>query len=340
MAGNEKLVYTISKTAANYVRDGKAVIDSGGVRWLDGRILELAKPAVSSITGNLTSPIALMSSLVGNVQSGFIQNGVNQANTKLDLSLEKLDQIQNAVNGLAKSNVLGWVNCGFSMANFGISVAGICMILEKLNKISLQINDLTSKVDRKIKGDYLEKFDCYRFYIKSDIQALDKSDIAVNLNEISIRMGEIAAFLKRIIREFNNKEIDGMLGCSIIFNLSIAFAQELRKYSAQYFYQNGQYPANYEEWVQILYSIDSDTFKEHLKQILIFDCIDISMREKYSAFGGVVYGIEYQLGSLEYTKKLVMRIEQKDYLRMDHILTGRVKSNNFFESNGRVCIPV
>lgn len=341
MAGNVKLAFTISKDAAKLIRSGKAVLESGGVRSLNGNFIELARPAVDSVVGNLSSPITMISSLGNNVQSGFIQHGVNKANAKLDVSLEKLDQIQTAINGLSHTNALGWVNCAFGMVNCGISLAGFYMALQKIEGVSDQISKLTGMVERKIVNDHLEIFERYCSYIRSDIAVLMEESISeLESTNIPDHIEDISAFLKRVIREFENKEIDGVLGCQLIFSLSIAFAQEIKAYSSRYYYQKGKLPANYEHWISVLDSINSDVFKEYLKQFLIFDWQEISTQERYTIYSAIIFGVQEQLGNLEYTKETVLRISEENYMHMDGFLLDKLNTNQFYEKDGKVCIPV
>lgn len=341
MAGDVKLVYTISKSAAKLVKEGKAVLESGGVRDHAGKLVELAKPAVDSVTDNLSSPITMVSSLANNVQSGFIQKGVNQANKKLDLSLDKLDQIQRTVEGLAKTNVLGWVNCAVGLANCGITVAGVYMTLKKLKDVLEQIQGLSNVIEKNIVNEHLEFFDRYRLYINSDVGRMQQNNLSVVQNgNVEDHLAQIAAYLKRVIREFENREIDGELGCTIIFNLAIAFAKEINQYSAFYYYETGKMPSNYEAWVDVLKSIDSPSFQEHLKRYLFFECQKIGIEEKYTTYSTVMFAIESQLGELEYTKRLIPQIEKKDYMNLDGFLSEKIQSNLFYEVDDRICIPI
>lgn len=341
MAGDVKLAYTISKEALKLVKSGKAVLESGGVRDLSGKLIELAKPAVNSLSGGLSSPITMVSSIANNVQSGFIQKGVNQANAKLDISLEKLDQIQNAVNALAKTNVLGWVNCAAGLVNCGITVAGFYMTLKKLDEVSGQIEALSNIVEKDIVNKHLELFDRYRLYINSDIGRMKNYDLSVvQTVNLSDHLDDMAAYLKSVIRQFENREIDGELGCTIIFNLAVAFAKEVNEYSAQYYYETGKFPPNYSSWVAVLESIDSPSFKEHLKQYLFFECPTLTMQQKYNTYSIAVYTVEQQLGELEYTKELVPQIEKKDYIRLDDFINRKIHNNLYYEIEDRVCIPV
>lgn len=342
MAGDVKLVYTISKESAKLVKAGLAEVSSGGVRDIATKqLIELAKPAVSSVLDNVISPITMVSSLANNAQSAFIQKGVNQANAKLDLSLAKMDQIQNAVNALAKSNALNWVNCAVGMVNCGITVAGFYMTLHKLDEVSGQIQNLSNVIEKSIVSKHLREFDEYRFFIQSDVGRMKEGTLpVVQSGNIEEHLGKIAAYLKSVIRDFENRDIDGELGCTIIFNLGIAFAKEINEYSAHYYYETGKMPPSYNDWVAVLESINSPSFKEHLKRYLFFECPNIKMEDKYSTFSTVMFAIETQLGELEFTKNLIPQIEKKEYMNLDDFLGRRIQNNLFFEVDDKVCIPI
>ena len=342
MAGDVKLVYTISKEAAKLVKSGIAEISSGGVRdTATKQLIELAKPAVSGLADKVTSPITMVSSLANNAQSAFIQKSVNQANAKLDISLEKMDQIQNAVNALAKSNALNWVNCAVGMVNCGITVAGFYMTLHKLDEVSGQIQKLSNEVEKNTINEHLDKFDRYSNFIQSDIGRMKEGTLpVVQIGNVESHLDEIAAYLKNIIKQFENREIDGELGCTIIFNLGIAFAKEINEYSAHYYYETGHMPACYNKWIAVLESINSPSFKEHLKRYLFFECPKVKMEDKYSTFSTVMFAIETQLGELEFTKNLIPQIEKKEYMNLDGFLGQKIQNGLFYELGDKVCIPV
>ena len=80
MAGVE-VGFEISKDAMKLIKAGKAVLSSGGVRLPDGSLFELAKP-IAKVAGrrNPLSPLTFVSSVANNVQSVYIQKGVNKTN--------------------------------------------------------------------------------------------------------------------------------------------------------------------------------------------------------------------------------------------------------------------
>jgi len=341
MPGSVELVYTVSNKAMKLVKAGKAVISSGGVRMLDGSLAELAKPALKTVSGSITSPISLVSSLANNVQSGFIQHGVNTANKKLDVTLETLDRIEQAVGSLSRSNILGWASCAFSMANCGISIAGFYMTLKKMDQISAKISALSDKIDHAIISEMVERYERYRLNLNSDLGLLQtfKPEVTKTPN-FEEHLNEITAYLNRILAEFEAHKIDGVLGCNLIFGLSIPFAQEIREYSTQFYYENNHYPTNYLQWISVLNRIDSDTFKQLLKSILLYDLPNLRMEDRYSAFSGAVSSIQLQLGNLAYGQELVKCLPQKKYIALDDVISYNIHNDLFSEANGLMCIPL
>lgn len=342
MVGNQELVYTISREALNMVKKGHAVLSSGGVRDHAGKLIELAKPAVKKTSGNLSSPITLVSSLANNIQSGFIQKGVNQANTKLDISLDKMEQIQSCVNSLAKTNVLNWINCGIGIANCGITIAGFQMTLKRLNEVSEQIQELKNYIDNNDIENYLRLFRTYKGYINSDINYIEdiqKKNLSIIQDRVTAEhLEDIKTYLEDIIDAFKNRKIDGELGCTIIFNLGIAFAKEVNAYSAQYYYETGKTPPNYDAWIAVLESINSPSFKEHLKQYLFFECPQMKIEDKYSTFSTAIFTIENQLGELSYTQNLITQISHNEFINFDEFLIQRIHNNQYYEFDDKICI--
>lgn len=209
------------------------------------------------------------------------------------------------------------------------------------DEVSGQIQELSNVVEKNIINEHLLKFDEYRFFIQSDIGRMKEGNLPiVQSGNVEEHLGKIAAYLKSVIREFENREIDGELGCTIIFNLSIAFAKEINEYSAHYYYETGQMPSSYNDWVAVLESINSPSFKEHLKRYLFFECPKVKMEDKYSTFSTVMFAIETQLGELEFTKKLIPQIEKKEYMNLDRFIDQKIQNGLFYEFGDKVCIPV
>lgn len=341
MSGNVKLLFSISKDAAKSIKNGSAVLSSGGVRSLNGELLELAKPAAQSFINGGTSPIGLASSLANNVQSGFIQHGVNQANQKLNVSLEKIDQIQAAVSRLATSQALSWLNCAFGMANCAISIVGFAITFKKLSNIQKEIALVANKLDEQQKNDFLERFYRYWLYINDDISILTQYQMSPKeADTIREHIDEITAFIARVIKQVRENTIDKMFGLAIAINLSSAFAKLVSEYAAQYYYENGKFPANYDYWVGIIYEMRSDAFAEEFKKFLIYERNDLSYEERMAGYSALVYTIEKEVSDIEMTKQVVMLLEKKDYINIDEYIKNKILKGDYFENNQYACIPL
>lgn len=350
-----KLVFTISKKAYDACKLGNATFSSGGVRTATGQLMELAKPAVKSVVksagktalnsavSNVCSPISMVSSIANNVQSGFIQKSVNKANRKLDISLQKLDEIQGVVNSLTKSNALNWVNCAFGMVNCGISIAGFCLTLNKLNDVSKQIESLNQTINNAIISRNIEDFQRYCGYIKTDIDIIRKtyiisSDMAIT---ISHAIGDISAFLNRIYSQMMNNELDFMLASKILFTLGIAYGQLIRIYTSKYYYQVGEIPPNYENWKDILENkIMDDDFFENYQRKLTIKALDIPIIDRLNLVKCAKYSIANQIGTMEYERQLIEKIGKDTYYNLDEIVERKIKDDNIAIDNDRVYIDL
>ncbi len=326
------LTYQISKEAYKAVKAGTAILSSGGVRTPAGTILELAKPVMASVsTGNPGLGVVQIASSIGNnVQSIFLQKSLNSANRKLEV-------IQNVIGSI---NSFNWLNCALGMVNCGISVAGFKITLEKLKETAEHIQGIVDKIDQEIIHDKKRLFNQFRLYIKTDMDVLTRFSLTdVECVSIEQHFAEIISYLTEMIERFEAHEIDGILGCNIIFNLSIAFCQEVKEYSAQYYYKNGKMPPNYEEWIAVLDKINSPAFKEVLKELLIFET-DLSIEEKYMALSGIKYAIEEKIHQLDYTKELVQRLTLDQYRNQEAILLHNMNSRNVYEADDLVYIAI
>ncbi len=172
------LAMSISKSAIELVKAGKAFISSGGIRLLDGTMYEMAKPVLSSglkstlgnlASGPIGSGLSIASSLASNVQCAIIQQGVNAANIKLDDAIQRLGRLETAMQGLQSIQVLSWANTALSLANSGISIAGFYMTLTKLSSIEEQLKAFIDRYQKDRNGDAVEQFRTILLDLRNDI---------------------------------------------------------------------------------------------------------------------------------------------------------------------------
>jgi hypothetical protein len=332
MVGDIEMAYAITKESLKLVEDGKAVISSGGVRGLNGRLIELAKPALKLSNETVASPISLIPS---------VENKVNKSINKLDITLDKLDIMQSSLDSIVINEALGWANCAIGIVNCGISISGFAVTLNKLNDISDKLELINCKIEREIFNNIRERYELYCSYIKADIGRMEIEDYSV-LNDTSIpdHLNQTYNYLNRIIRSFENNEMDREVACNIIYSLSVAFAREVKEYSTRYYYETGIFPANYKEWNELLNYLVREEFSIILKNYLIFECPQYTTRERYIAYGSAMYSVQYQIGDVLYGKELVQRLEKKEYFRLDEILMERIDKLDYTEISNKICINI
>lgn len=355
MSGRIKLVYTISNEAFDLIRKGKAVLESGGVRDMSGRLLELAVPGKQtdamgsiklSIAGKVFSGINMVSSVACNVQCAFIQKGVNEANIKLDELLAGQNQI---ISGLQVITGLEIANLAVGLVNVGISLAYLPKIKAQLVEVQNSIDELKNHIDElKI---HIEKQELYGYrqeYIKyssSLINFIENLGFTnaitngiVNVNTLS----EVEAYLRDIISKFNNHDIDGTLGGDIIFSLTPLYIYAVKMYSSKFYYGTYRIPNVYNKCLEVIEEINSDIFRDAMKRHLLIDCPEIIMENKYKCFSGMIAVIQKGKEHLEIEKNMWPTLPQSTYENLDQIIMNKIKSDNtVIECDGnRVYIPI
>lgn len=283
--GEVNISACISKKSWDLIKSGKGVLEKGGVK-VDGKFVELLKPvlsktaekAASTIAGGVLGGANLISSIGCNVQCAFIQKGVNQANQKLDIILNKMDDLCKAVGSLGQIQALSWLNGAVGIANLGVSIVGFCVTNKKLDDLSDKIDEVNSNVlnimNMLEQKEIKEKITRFKQYV-SDLQAdiRDFSDIyETNEREIRSMLNNISTFIIDLIDDFQNNPLLNELYASMIFPLTSLFVQEVQPFSSFYYYHhNENYPPNYTAWEEVIEKINSQSFLNKVKRFVFMD---------------------------------------------------------------------
>lgn len=323
-----KLVYTISKKAYNLVKNGGAILQSGGVRNLDGSLMELAVPGVQdakgfSIPGNVLPGINVVSSIANNVQSAFIQKGVNEANRKLNEVLKSqaimLDKL-NMVSGLQIMNLAA----GF--VTLSVSIKSFADIKRQLDDVKGMLTELAQHIQKKEIYDYIEDYIKYASYTTNCIESM-RNTASIDIVTAN-SLASVEAFLSRIIRMFNEREIDGNLGCEIIFGLTPCYVEAVKMYSSMYYYIYKEIPDIYNKCVIVLDDLNSETFSNMMKKYFICNSRELSMANLYKGFSGITALVEHSMDDLIFSPQKWNALSQKEYMNLDQILQKKVISGD------------
>ncbi len=331
------LTMAISKAALQLIKAGEAVLSSGGVRSLTGELIELAKPVAKSGSNLLNlsslnpvlSGVNLASSLGNNVQSAFIQKSLNEANFKLDNVLDQLRSISNSMNAINTINVLSWANMALGLANCGISLVGFKMTLDKLGGISAKLGSFIDRYKQDQLMELTKEYEENRQNLIEDIDYLTRMEskldtILVEFKSIEMIVREhiikARTFLEnKLIPKFSARQIDGRLGCEMIFTLTELYARVLNEFNALSYYVNNQLPRLSTEWAQTIKSLLSPEFKGALQLNLFLDpaFVTVSPDLKYDAIKVCREGIRESSIRLEKCMEMLPKLTLNDYLSLD-----------------------
>lgn len=144
-------------------------------------------------------------------------------------------------------------------------------------------------------------------------------------------LSEIEAFLKKIIRLFNNKDIDSNIGCDIIFGLVPCYVQAVKIYSSIYYYTYSEIPDLYYKCNEVLESINSENFRNMMKNHLMLNCPQLSIEDTYKSFSGIMTSIKSGTNNLQFEKEIWEVLPQKDYQNLDHLIQNNIMNNKGIE---------
>lgn len=351
MAAEYEILCTISKKAYKMIKAGKAILESGGVRSLTGQMVEMAKPIASTAVKTVNTGVSLgphaaavniASSLANNVQSGVIQYSVNLANAKLDVVVKQLGALSGAMQGLQQVQVLSWVNSAFSLANCGISVAGFYMTLNKLGQVQGKLGQFFDLYKQDSESKHIEDYQNYMMLLKGHLSFLqeryknntfDRQSFLQRETAIENDLTRTENYLRKILKAFGTRTIDGKAGCQIIFTLCVVYAQTVNEFCCQYFYAHGIQHPMFDDWISVLDEIDSPAFREFLKRYFSFDreYISISPKLKQAAHHVLFEAIGQQKNRLMLCADAIKQLPEEQYSCLDDILNKEVFSGLLIE---------
>lgn len=341
-------IFTISQEAFEIIRSKGGYLQSGGVRDAKGKFIELAIPAIQtvgggqinfSVPGGVFSGVNMISSLIGNVQNVYIQKGINEANLKLD---NLLAGQKNIMSGLQVVTGLEIANLALGLINVGISLK----IKSQVTAVQHTLDDLKDRIEEQEFDKYEREYMEYSSKMTSFIDILGFSNFQINdataFVVLSERLNEAEAYLRTIIKKFNERKIDGSLGCRIIFGLMPLYVQAVKIYSSKYYYTRFQIPDEYNKCLEVIEMINSASFRNAMEKYLIINRTDLILENKYSGLSQIANFTQECADYFQFGKKTWEILPQKTYENLDEIVTNKIKSNdpNIICDGGKVLIPI
>ena len=337
------LAFTVSREALKLIKIGKAVLSSGGVRDLAGRFIELAVPTTQpprlNLPGFVLGPwggaLNIASSLGSNVQCAFIQKGVNEANVKLDDVIGRLTRMEGAMAGLNTIKALSWVTTGLSLANCGISIAGFCMTMKRLDRVESSIKEFYDRYVQDRTDDLKEQFSNCLLYLRGDLDnlaLLAKGETYTReqfkVHEVSFRnhLNETLSFLRKVMDEIAGKRLDEKIGYQMLYTLCPVYAQMLNEYCCQYYYTHHEQHALYGDWLRLLDDVNTPAFREQFQKHLTFtpEYAMVSPIKKNAAYSIVYEGVDEQINRVKAYAEIIPTLPENEYIHIGDKLHNQV----------------
>lgn len=350
--GDVQLMFQLPKDILKLVRMGEAFISSGGVRDKSGKIIALAKPVMSKAANTAVKTIGqgaaklvsggalgTVSSLAANVQCAVIQKGVNQANVKLDILVEKFNQYEKAFNSIPNIQALSAVNLAVGLVNCAVTVAGFYMMNKKLDNFETLIKSVIAKIDYNKQSELLQEFDVLNaksvFYLKE----LEENNCEIKDLKSVIGGDYIPktyGLLNRIIREFESGELEGEFAFALIGKLSVIFARVLSEYSSRYMLENEEYPAGFEAYINLLQDIaGNEKFNAAVHEYVFSNTAELFPLDRKTIYLTNKSLIPFELEKMDAQHKTIELIGGKNINDYFSRLTNevRAKSDSYYLDN-------
>ena len=337
---NKQIVASISPENWELVKAGKAVLGPGGVRNPDGTLVELLKPtlskgagkALNAVSGGVLGGLNLASSVGCNVQCAFIQKGVNQANVKLDVVIDTLNDLSNAVGKLGTIQSLSWLTSAVGITNLVVSAVGFYKMSKKLDGLDMKLNEINENIEniqRTLKkmeiSSEIKDYKRLTLDLEADIEEMQRMDISYASREREIRtlLNASATLLEQFICKLGDESEFDELYCRMIFTLSALFVQAVNNYSARYYDSYHAFPTNYSKWAKIIVALNSEEFHSKVRKFIIFGMPRVPFGTRQKACDYALSLTNNQGFQFDYSYSLIPEISLYEYIHIDEYVEKR-----------------
>ena len=271
-----KLLAEIPKTALKMVQNGQAEITSHFIRTVqDKSILNNFR-----IVGmDPSSPGKEASKILANpLRKVALRTGVTPSS--LNLIKANTDKILSSLNSLSSIQAMQWVNLGATLVNTAITAVGFYLTLKKMDSIEGEIRNFFSRYQSDRTDDMLESYETHLHNLMGDLdylqkryqnKSLDDQYFKARSRDIEAECNQTVAFLKKVLKEFQDGSVDQALGCQILFTLTPVLAEVITEYCWQYNAEIGGKHSQLEYGLDTLRQINSESFRRFMKHEMTFN---------------------------------------------------------------------
>ena len=340
------LLAEIPKAAIKMVQDGKAEVTSHFIRTVHDK----------SIVNNFKI-IGMDASNPGKNASNIITNSLRKSALRTavkpsNLSLIKAntDKILSSLSSLSTIQTLQWVNLGATLVNTAITAVGFYLTLKKMDSIEGEIRNFFSRYQSDRTDDMLEVYETHLHNMMGDLdylqkryqnKTLDDQYFKTRSRDIENECNQTAAFLKKVLKEFQDGSVDQALGCQILFTLTPVLAEVITEYCWQYNTEIGGKHSQLEYGLDTLQQINSDSFKRFMKQEMTFNPYYLAVSpEKRQEAQFVSFNCLSELeDNLKACSEAIQRAPSHELIPFDEFLDNQVWDNVTKQHEAETHVP-
>ena len=317
-------MFTLSAEGTRLLQEGKLILSSGGLRRSDGSLYEMAIPVCfdpNSVSYNMDQP----------AEEVF--------RTHLEMITSRLDRTMQDVNALKD---IAWINYAVNYRTYEMTYQGFQLLIGQLDDISVQLTRVEKKIDNKEFNDRLELANRYKNKLKSIAGYIETKNFNASASflQIATTLDEIAAYFDRLHNELVTRTSkDQIVLWNMVF-LFGAYTYVVRRYSALYYYENMDYPPNYEKWVEAVSNIAKDArvinrFKYYLR--VNSNC---SLEDVFVASDRVLFNLQGFIRQVEFDNKYVLQHTKEEYFSIDKQIQAKINQRDYQIIDNHLCIEL
>lgn len=319
-----RFLFTFSVDGIKKLEEGSLVLSSGGLRRPNGSLYEMASPI-------------LFDSKLGNTYSKLSADEVlSQKVDSLTYNFNQIIENQKAFKNVA------WMNYAVAFNTYEMTYQGFQITLQNLETLGVQLSEIKKDSNNRTYNDHLEHLNRYKNYLNSIAGYMESKSFSATDHYMDIVpfIDEIDAYFKRLHNELKtNEELDSIILGSIVFLVG-PYTYIIRKYATLYYYENEDFPPNYDTWMKTLSFIaNSYLFNCRLQAFLRIN-LDCSLEDVLKVKKLTTGNIFQAIKGIRFDQEYALHHTKEEYLSINRQLKEKIDTKDYKLINSRICIEL
>ena len=315
------LLFRQNPEALEAVKNGEAKISAGGIRRLDGTLMDQAKPALITAADLLSMVEEKSQAMDSSEQLKYLQS-------RIDLSEEGLTILQE----------VEWLNNSLIQHTYTMTYKGFQQVLAGLENVSQNISKLDTYIRQRDIKDTFDTALTYKRYLNTDAGNLRSSRFDVTNSSIAEHLDQISTFIQRLWNDIIQGTGEPYMYLQVMLALLKPYSYLLRKYSMAYFCENEFLPANYDEWLSAIKVLLKDrTYRNKLTYYIRLNTL-LPYKDQLALTRRISSETSWLLRNAQYDKKYMLSEGKEAVLSLPQRIIEKSENPDFIMEDGTKCI--